>query len=66
MREFVKDYVELQKHSNVWMKKHWKGWLLISVAYGVVYYGIITLINNRQIKQIKDLDSSIFGNEEES
>lgn len=29
MKEFVKDYVELCKHSNQWMKKHWKGYTLL-------------------------------------
>lgn len=29
MKEFVKDYVELQKHSNQWLKKHWKGYTLL-------------------------------------
>lgn len=29
MKEFIKDYVELQKHSNQWLKKHWKGYTLL-------------------------------------
>ena len=31
MKEFVKDYVDLCKHSNQWMKKHWKGYTLLCV-----------------------------------
>lgn len=29
MKEFVKDYVDLCKHSTQWMKKHWKGYTLL-------------------------------------
>lgn len=29
MKEFVKDYVDLCKHSSQWMKKHWKGYTLL-------------------------------------
>lgn len=30
MKKFFKDYWELQKHSNQFMKDHWKGYLVFS------------------------------------
>ena len=54
MREFVKDYVELQKHGNVWMKKHWKGYLAFCVIGGVIYYAIWQLILNKELKQFEE------------
>lgn len=29
MKSFFKDYWELCKESNKWMKKHWKGYLVL-------------------------------------
>ena len=31
MKEFWKDYVDLCKHSCRWMKKHWKGYILVCI-----------------------------------
>lgn len=37
MKKFFKDYMELQRHSNKWIKDHWKGYILFTVLVGVVY-----------------------------
>lgn len=31
MKEFFKDYIELQRESNKWLQKHWKGYLVLMV-----------------------------------
>lgn len=34
MKSFFKDYWELCEESNKWMKKHWKGYLVLCfIAY---------------------------------
>lgn len=38
MKQFFKDMAELQKESNKFLKKHWKGYILFSVIIGTVTY----------------------------
>lgn len=37
MKKFFKDYMELQRHSNKWLKDHWKGYILFTVLVGILY-----------------------------
>lgn len=38
MKDFFKDYGELQKQSNAWMKKHWKGYLVFAFVVTVLSF----------------------------
>lgn len=40
MKSFFKDYWELCKESNKWMKKHWKGYLVYCFVVFALFYGI--------------------------
>ena len=46
MKSFFKDYWELRKESNKWMKKHWKGYLVYCFIVSLIYFtpGIVELI----------------------
>lgn len=37
MKSFFKDYWELCKESNKWMKKHWKGYLMLCFIVSLIY-----------------------------
>ena len=37
MKSFFKDYWELCKESNKWMKKHWKGYLVLCFIVSLFY-----------------------------
>lgn len=37
MKSFFKDYWELCKESNKWMKKHWKGYLVLCFIVSLIY-----------------------------
>lgn len=36
-KTFWKDYWELCKEGGKWMKKHWKGYLVLSICVAAVY-----------------------------
>ena len=38
MKSFFKDYWELCKESNKWMKKHWKGYLVLCFIISLIYF----------------------------
>lgn len=44
MKEFFRSYMELQKHSNAWMKKHWKGYILLTLGLSALIYGPVFYI----------------------
>lgn len=60
MKNFVKDYVELCKHSGQFMKKHWKGYALLCVVVTGVEFAYL----NRE--EIKDYIESKKSQKEES
>lgn len=37
MKSFFKDYWELCKESNKWMKKRWKGYLVLCFIVSLIY-----------------------------
>lgn len=37
MKSFFKDYCELCKESDKWMKKHWKGYLVLCFIVSLIY-----------------------------
>lgn len=37
MKSFFKDYWELCEESNKWMKKHWKGYLVLCFIVSLIY-----------------------------
>ena len=37
MKRFFKDYRELSKESDKWMKKHWKGYLVLCFIVSLIY-----------------------------
>lgn len=49
MKEFFKDYKEMCIDSQrMWMKKHWKGYILM---YAILYAGMYAYLNKNQIKE---------------
>lgn len=40
MKSFFKDYWELCKESDKWMKKHWKGYLVLSFIVSLIYLAL--------------------------
>ena len=58
-KEFWSSYWELQKHSNEWLKEHWKGYIILSVVIFIPVFCMIWLpsyIENKKLeKQIEEL-----------
>ena len=52
MKEFWKDYVELCKESGRFMKKHWKGCLVLNAAIIGAEVAYFTYKNNKLHKQL--------------
>ena len=52
MKSFFKDYWELCKESNKWMKKHWKGYLVYSFIISLIYSApyIAELIKEKRLE----------------
>lgn len=52
MKSFFKDYWELCKESNKWMKKHWKGFLVYCFIVSLIYFtpGIVELIKEKRLE----------------
>ena len=52
MKSFFKDYWELCKESNKWMKKHWKGYLVYCFIVLLIYSapGIVELIKEKRLE----------------
>lgn len=52
MKSFFKDYWELCKESNKWMKKHWKGYLVYSFIISLIYFApyIAELIKEKRLE----------------
>ena len=50
MKSFFKDYWELCKESNKWMKKHWKGYLVYCFIVSLIYFapGIWKLLEEKR------------------
>lgn len=53
MKSFFKDYWELCKESNKWMKKHWKGYLVYCFIVLLIYLapGIVELIKEKRLEK---------------
>lgn len=60
MKGFVKDYIDLCKHSCCFYKKHWKGVIVMNV---VVYASTMAYYCK---DQIKDAFKEKFSKEEEA
>lgn len=60
MKEFVKDYIDLCKHSGSFYKKHWKGIIVMNVA------GYASIMAYYCKDQIKNAIKEKFSKEEES
>ena len=52
MKSFFKDYWELCKESNKWMKKHWKGYLVYCFFVSLIYFtpSIVELIKEKRLE----------------
>lgn len=54
MKSFFKDYWELCEESNKWMKKHWKGYLVLCFIVSLIYLApyIVVLVKKRDLRTI--------------
>lgn len=56
MKSFFKDYWELCEESNKWMKKHWKGYLvlcfIVSLIYLAPYIVELSKVKKRDLRTI--------------
>ena len=54
MKSFFKDYWELCEESNKWMKKHWKGYLVLCFIISLIYFtpSIESLLKKRDLRTI--------------
>lgn len=52
MKSFFKDYWELCKESDKWMKKHWKGYLVCCFIISLIYLApyIAELIKEKRLE----------------
>ena len=50
MKSFWKDYVELIKQSNRWLKNHWKGYLIIVTLCLIIPCVIERVIDKNEIQ----------------
>lgn len=52
MKSFFKDYWELCKESGKWMKKHWKGYLVLCFSVSLIYLApyIVELIKEKRLE----------------
>lgn len=52
MKSFFKDYWELCKESDKWMKKHWKGHLVLCFSVSLIYLApyIVELIKEKRLE----------------
>lgn len=52
MKSFFKDYRELCKESDKWMKKHWKGYLVLCSIVSLIYLApyIVELIKEKRLE----------------
>ena len=52
MKSFFKDYWELCEESNKWMKKHWKGYLVLCFIISLIYLApyIVELIKEKRLE----------------
>lgn len=52
MKSFFKDYRELCKESDKWMKKHWKGYLVYCFIVSLIYFTpcIVELIKEKRLE----------------
>lgn len=71
LKVFVKDYIELCKQSNQWMKKHWKGYLVFVAVMGLGSYVYVRWqtkkVNDRFINELhRNLDELTIKLNEES
>ena len=69
-KEFWSDYNEMVlKNSNKWLKKHWKGYIILCIASFVLSFtasfGITSLIKIRKENQRKDLFKDLLNEREE-
>ena len=53
MKSFFKDYWELCKESNKWMKKHWKGYLMLCFIVSLIYLApyIVELSKEKRLEK---------------
>ena len=67
LKLFFEDYCDLCKHSGQWMKKHWKGYLVLCAS---VWGGMYTYFRHQEKKRDeqfkKELDEFTKGLSEES
>ena len=67
LKVFVKDYIELCKQSNQWMKKHWKGYLVFVAAMGLGTYAYLRHQEKKRDEEFKkELDEFTKSFNEES
>lgn len=54
MKSFFKDYRELCKESDKWMKKHWKGYLVLYFIVSLIYLApyIVELSKEKDLRTI--------------
>lgn len=67
MKSFFKDYWELTKLSGEWMKKHWKGYIVLIAIISVLSSlpDILMFIYGIDFKSITVCGKKIFSKEEE-
>ena len=67
LKLFFEDYYDLCKQSNQWMKKHWKGYLVLCAS---IWGGMYTYFRHQEKKRDeqfkKELDEFTKGLSEES
>jgi hypothetical protein len=50
---FWKELWEAQKVTNMFVKKHWKGYIVLCVGTGIVTFGTVTLIEHIENKKFE-------------
>lgn len=62
--EFWSDYADLMRHNNQWLKKHWKGWLLLVIISSAIE--LLWLSREYVADWFEDLKSKFTRKEKES
>lgn len=60
MKSFFKDYWELCEESNKWMKKHWKGYLVLCFIVSLIYLALYIV----ELSKEKRLDNDFSEKED--
>ena len=59
MREFVKDYIALCKESGKFMKKHWKGVLVLNAAIIGIEVACLAYQQKKAEKELEEFRTEI-------